>query len=80
MIVSIATLVTGSDGSSPNRELINQIIEAFEDHLTNDENSASKKSNDRGKKKEKSVRRVVEPSGRPMAKITEPLEPIAPSH
>ncbi|KAF8090891.1 hypothetical protein N665_0462s0028 [Sinapis alba] len=65
--------------SSPNRELIHQIIEAFEDHLTNGENSsaASKKSNGRGgggkKKKDKSSRRPVEES--PIAsEITEPVE------
>ncbi|CAH2034034.1 unnamed protein product [Thlaspi arvense] len=66
--------------SSPNRELIHQIIEAFEDHLTKGENSASQKSNSKGKKKEKSGRRrVVEPSGRPeepIAKTTEPVEPV----
>ncbi|KAG2269642.1 hypothetical protein Bca4012_062663 [Brassica carinata] len=52
--------------SSPNRELIHQIIEAFEDHLTNGENNssaaASQKPNGRGggggkkKKKDKSSR------------------------
>ncbi|PIA51044.1 hypothetical protein AQUCO_01100103v1 [Aquilegia coerulea] len=39
--------------SSPNRELIHQVIEAFEDHLTNGERSKKKKSssNNRGKKR-----------------------------
>ncbi|KAJ4879817.1 Uncharacterized protein Rs2_36871 [Raphanus sativus] len=56
--------------SSPNRELIHQIIEAYEDHITK-----SEKSNGGGrKKKEKSRRRgrVVEPSGR----TEEPVEPV----
>ncbi|ESQ34139.1 hypothetical protein EUTSA_v10009976mg [Eutrema salsugineum] len=61
--------------SSPNRELIHQIIEAFEDHLTSGESSASsRKSIGKGKKKDR--RRVVEPSGRPeepIAKIEEPV-------
>ncbi|KAF5204299.1 hypothetical protein FRX31_006115 [Thalictrum thalictroides] len=41
--------------SSPNRELIHQVIEAFEDHLTNGELSKKKKSssNNRGKKRDK---------------------------
>lgn len=48
--------------SSPNRELIHEIIEAFEEHhlVTNGENSASNNKSKRGKKKEKSSRRVVE--------------------
>ncbi|KAF8097234.1 hypothetical protein N665_0292s0014 [Sinapis alba] len=46
--------------SSPNRELIHQIIDAYEDHLT------TKTEKGRKKKKEKSRRRrVVEHSGRP---------------
>ncbi|XP_010535336.1 PREDICTED: uncharacterized protein LOC104816117 [Tarenaya hassleriana] len=49
--------------SSPNRELIHQAIEAFEDHLIRGEASASassqksKRNSGRGKKKEKSGRR-----------------------
>lgn len=39
--------------SSPNRELIHQVIEAFEDHLTNGEKSSSKKINGRGKRRDK---------------------------
>ena len=55
--------------SSPNRELIHQIIEAYEDHLAKSEKSSGRG----GKKKEKSRRRrVVEPSGRP----EEPVEPV----
>ncbi|EOA21933.1 hypothetical protein CARUB_v10002419mg [Capsella rubella] len=53
--------------SSPNRELIHEIIEAFENHHTggdnnNNNNSASSrnKSNKRGKKKEKPGRRVTD--------------------
>ncbi|PON54954.1 hypothetical protein TorRG33x02_300730 [Trema orientale] len=41
--------------SSPNRELIHQVIEAFEDHLTHGENS--KKNNGRGKRRDKLGRR-----------------------
>ena len=37
--------------SSPNRELIHQVIEAFEDHLTHGEKS--KKNNGRGKRRDK---------------------------
>ncbi|KAK9277611.1 hypothetical protein L1049_007157 [Liquidambar formosana] len=44
--------------SSPNRELIHQAIEAFEDHLTHGEQS--KKNNGRAKRKEKLSRRVAE--------------------
>ncbi|KAL5552646.1 hypothetical protein UlMin_040047 [Ulmus minor] len=40
--------------SSPNRELIHQVIEAFEDHLFHGEKS---KKNGRGKRKEKNGRR-----------------------
>ncbi|KAF8390671.1 hypothetical protein HHK36_025198 [Tetracentron sinense] len=43
--------------SSPNRELIHQAIEAFDEHLANGELS---KKNGRGKKKDKMGRRVVE--------------------
>uniref|UniRef100_A0A5B6YVY3 Uncharacterized protein n=1 Tax=Davidia involucrata TaxID=16924 RepID=A0A5B6YVY3_DAVIN len=43
--------------SSPNRELIHQAIEAFEEHLTNGEQS---KKNNRGKKRDKMGRRVAE--------------------
>ncbi|XP_043703820.1 uncharacterized protein LOC122653923 [Telopea speciosissima] len=47
--------------SSPNRELIHHVIEAFEDHLNNGE--LSKKNNGRGKKKDKmNRRRVIEKS------------------
>uniref|UniRef100_A0A5B6YVF7 Uncharacterized protein n=1 Tax=Davidia involucrata TaxID=16924 RepID=A0A5B6YVF7_DAVIN len=42
--------------SSPNRELIHQAIEAFEEHLANGEQS---KKNNKGKKKEKMGRRVA---------------------
>ncbi|KAF8399997.1 hypothetical protein HHK36_015870 [Tetracentron sinense] len=46
--------------SSPNRELIHQAIEAFEDHLTNGELS---KKNGTGKKKDKMGRRgIAKPS------------------
>ncbi|XP_062110771.1 uncharacterized protein LOC133822448 [Humulus lupulus] len=41
--------------SSPNRELIHQVIEAFEDHLTHGEKS--KKNNGRGKRRDKLGRR-----------------------
>ncbi|XP_042504134.1 uncharacterized protein LOC122081187 [Macadamia integrifolia] len=45
--------------SSPNRELIHHVIEAFEEHLNNGE--LSKKNNGRGKKKDRlSRRRVIE--------------------
>ncbi|KAL1199096.1 hypothetical protein V5N11_014596 [Cardamine amara subsp. amara] len=46
--------------SSPNRELIHEIIEAFENHqlTTNGENSVSGNKSKRGKKKEKPGRRV----------------------
>ncbi|KAF8118150.1 hypothetical protein N665_0006s0143 [Sinapis alba] len=45
--------------SSPNRELIHQIIEAFENHhLTTTEGENSKNKSKRGKKKEKPGRRV----------------------
>ncbi|KAE8023720.1 hypothetical protein FH972_009388 [Carpinus fangiana] len=43
--------------SSPNRELIHQAIEAFEDHLANGEQS--KKVNGRGKRREKPPNRRV---------------------
>ncbi|XP_062156568.1 uncharacterized protein LOC133864297 [Alnus glutinosa] len=43
--------------SSPNRELIHQAIEAFEDHLAHGEQS--KKVNGRGKRREKPVNRRV---------------------
>ncbi|XP_010249080.1 PREDICTED: uncharacterized protein LOC104591767 [Nelumbo nucifera] len=66
--------------SSPNRELIHQAIEAFEDHLTNGENL---KKNGRGKKKDKMSRRVVEkPADKPekvkMAPKEEPEPPPNP--
>ncbi|KAG2318853.1 hypothetical protein Bca4012_054943 [Brassica carinata] len=59
--------------SSPNRELIHQIIEAYEDHLT----AESEKPNGRGRKKKRKEksrgrRGVVESSGRP----EEPVEPV----
>ncbi|KAK7859657.1 uncharacterized protein LOC111983201 [Quercus suber] len=44
--------------SSPNRELIHQAIEAFEDHLAHGEKS--KKVNGRGKRRDKPTRRVPE--------------------
>lgn len=53
--------------SSSNRELINQIIETFQDHLTSDENSASHKS-----KKNKNRAKKIEISEEPIAKTTEP--------
>ncbi|KAG7593055.1 hypothetical protein ISN45_Aa01g018900 [Arabidopsis thaliana x Arabidopsis arenosa] len=56
--------------SSSDRELINQIIETFEDHLTSDENSASHKS-----KKNKNRAKKIEISEEPIAKTTEP--PVA---
>ncbi|CAH8381682.1 unnamed protein product [Eruca vesicaria subsp. sativa] len=68
--------------SSPNRELIHQIIEAFEDHhLTNggekslaSSSSSSQKSNGRGgKKKDKSGRRRVESDSKA---TEEPVEPV----
>ncbi|XP_028771985.1 uncharacterized protein LOC114729177 [Neltuma alba] len=40
--------------SSPNRELIHHVIDAFEDHLTNGENA--KKNGHRGKKEERTTR------------------------
>lgn len=43
--------------SSPNRELIHQVIDAFEDHLANGENA--KKNGARGKKKDKTTRPLV---------------------
>lgn len=43
--------------SSPNRELIHQAIEAFEDHLAHGEQS--KKVNGRGKRREKPINRRV---------------------
>ncbi|KAI4336554.1 hypothetical protein L6164_015068 [Bauhinia variegata] len=46
--------------SSPNRELIHQVIEAFEDHLTNGDKS--KKSVARAKKKERMTRRTTDAS------------------
>ena len=46
--------------SSPNRELIHQAIEAFEDHLAHGEKS--KKVNGRGKRRDKPTRRVPEKS------------------
>ncbi|KAI4343418.1 hypothetical protein L6164_010768 [Bauhinia variegata] len=54
--------------SSPNRELIHQVIEAFEDHLTNGDKS--KKNAPRPKKKERMTSRVVNAS--PQNKITSP--------
>ncbi|XP_010499190.1 PREDICTED: uncharacterized protein LOC104776771 [Camelina sativa] len=57
--------------SSPNRELIHQIIEAFEDHLTTSDSPSashkSKRNRNRAKKKGKSEEE-------PIAKITEPLK------
>ncbi|KAA8533339.1 hypothetical protein F0562_033128 [Nyssa sinensis] len=46
--------------TSPNRELINQAIEAFEEHLANGEQS---KRNNKGKKREKMGRRAAEKPG-----------------
>ncbi|KAK4265066.1 hypothetical protein QN277_026167 [Acacia crassicarpa] len=43
--------------SSPNRELIHQVIDAFEDHLTNGENA--KKNGNRGKKKDRTTRPLI---------------------
>ncbi|KAI5600878.1 hypothetical protein BDE02_01G054400 [Populus trichocarpa] len=45
--------------SSPNRELIHQVIEAFEEHLTSDEMS---RKHTRGKRRDKAGRRVGEKS------------------
>ncbi|KAJ4710796.1 ATP-dependent tryptophan/phenylalanine/tyrosine adenylase [Melia azedarach] len=45
--------------SSPNRELIHQAIEAFEDHLTNGETEKSKK-NGKGKRRDKTTRRSAD--------------------
>ncbi|CAN7141213.1 uncharacterized protein LOC103846603 [Brassica rapa] len=50
--------------SSPNRELIHDIIEAFENHhlaTGGEDSAASRNKSKRGKKKEKPGRRVVEP-------------------
>lgn len=58
--------------SSPNRELIHQAIEAFEEHLTNGENSTRTA---RAKKKERTARRVTE---KPAA-LAEPVEQYATS-
>ncbi|KAH7570527.1 hypothetical protein ACOSP7_018738 [Xanthoceras sorbifolium] len=44
--------------SSPNREHIHRAIEAFEDHLTSGESEKSKK-NGKGKRKDKTTRRLV---------------------
>ncbi|CAF2253482.1 hypothetical protein YC2023_096456 [Brassica napus] len=52
--------------SSPNRELIHQIIEAYEDHLAKSEKSSGRG----GKKKEKSRRRRV------VERPEEPVEPV----
>jgi|UniRef100_A0A2N9H7I9 hypothetical protein len=52
--------------SSPNRELIHQAIEAFEDHLAHGENS--KKVNGRGKRRDKPTRRVPD---KPIPEIDE---------
>ncbi|KAG7555079.1 hypothetical protein ISN44_As11g012640 [Arabidopsis suecica] len=48
--------------SSPNRELIHEIIEAFENHhlTSGEQNSASRNKSKRGKKKEKPGRRVTD--------------------
>ncbi|KAL1187617.1 hypothetical protein V5N11_031607 [Cardamine amara subsp. amara] len=48
--------------SSPNRELIHQIIDAFEDHLTTGENSARKSNSRAGNKKEIKSEEVMEPT------------------
>nr|DAD34193.1 TPA_asm: hypothetical protein HUJ06_004833 [Nelumbo nucifera] len=60
--------------SSPNRELIHQAIEAFEEHLTNGENS---KKSGRNKKKDKMARRLVieKPEAETMAPEKEPEVP-----
>ncbi|CAH8303322.1 unnamed protein product [Eruca vesicaria subsp. sativa] len=56
--------------SSPNRELIHQIIEAFENHHTGGENSVSKNKSKRGnKKKEKPGRRVGENDNKPVVEV-----------
>ncbi|CAH8349834.1 unnamed protein product [Eruca vesicaria subsp. sativa] len=60
--------------SSPNRELIHQIIEAYEDHLTK-----SEKSNVRGRKKSRRrgvVENLVRPEEPVASKTTEPVEPV----
>ncbi|KAF7839648.1 uncharacterized protein G2W53_008130 [Senna tora] len=46
--------------SSPNRKLIDQVMDAFEDHLTSGENA--KKNAARGKKKERTTRPRVNPA------------------
>ncbi|XP_071722689.1 uncharacterized protein [Rutidosis leptorrhynchoides] len=46
--------------SSPNRELIHQAIEAFEEHLTKGESEKSKKSPRTSKRRDKSNRRVAD--------------------
>ncbi|XP_057484888.1 uncharacterized protein LOC130771289 [Actinidia eriantha] len=55
--------------SSPNRELIHQAIEAFEEHLFTEEQT---KKNNKGKKKEKMSRRKTEKP----ADLSEPPEPV----
>ncbi|CAA7039888.1 unnamed protein product [Microthlaspi erraticum] len=58
--------------SSPNRELIHEIIEAFESHhLTTGggENSASRSKSKRGKKKEKPIRTVADKEDTPVAEV-----------
>ena len=63
--------------SSPNRELIHQVIEAFEDHLTNGEKSSSKKINGRGKRKDK-LGRSREAHNLVLAPADGPAQPDSP--
>ncbi|CAA0402276.1 unnamed protein product [Arabidopsis thaliana] len=56
--------------SSPNRELIHEIIEAFENHH-GEENSASRSKSKRGKKKEKPGRRITDSDSKPALRVTD---------
>ncbi|ESQ41248.1 hypothetical protein EUTSA_v10015811mg [Eutrema salsugineum] len=64
--------------SSPNRELIHEIIEAFENHhLTiGGENSTSRNKSKRAKKKEKSSRLVGDKEDKPVVEVEPETESI----
>ncbi|OVA17464.1 hypothetical protein BVC80_1837g285 [Macleaya cordata] len=62
--------------SSPNRELIHQVIEAFEEYLTKGE--LTKNNNGRGKKKDKMGRRGIEKSADKPKKRPETSEKFVP--
>ncbi|GAB4839739.1 hypothetical protein Ancab_020449 [Ancistrocladus abbreviatus] len=64
--------------SSPNRELIHQAIEAFEEHLASGELQSSKKANNRGKRRDRASggRCLIAVQAAEEAPVSESVEPV----